>query len=512
MPDNRIYIFDTTLRDGEQVPGCKLNMEQKIEIAHALEELGVDVIEAGFPISLTVSGVSLATDLDVRNKIPWSIEPVSFFACLGIVEGAAGLVENIVQGIVDEEVTPLTETIGDEVDLEVEDVAGPGITTSTGGGFGIDLAGFDRTCEARGCQGGDVLLDEDGIALGADLRVRDGKAPTAPRRFPYTFNPTLPDNLTGRFMDVKTQTGARYDAALTLNPTFLNQILRALAEGGATPGTGTLDADGSSGGTGFTVDAEVAPIVVTQQLFPDQPPLTVFVPDLRISDGTNTFAVNTAVGVGLEIDSASRRLRPRLVVGVDVDTLSCPIGRDSVVGLFNYSLCANNDWRGGSRPTLPSIADLANYVVNSLVSPLLRDSIGEIEIPTVSGFDFVALGDTRVESRNGFPTLYVGIKNGGLRVVPSGTASNLTVVAPVSGLPGTGPITWDFQVRDLNSSVVLDPPPGTSSLLTAPASTFTVGGPFLFGLGQRRVAITVTASRGGTTFTATQNYSWLGPA
>jgi len=51
MPDNRIYIFDTTLRDGEQVPGCKLNMEQKIEVAHALENLGVDVIEAGFPIS-----------------------------------------------------------------------------------------------------------------------------------------------------------------------------------------------------------------------------------------------------------------------------------------------------------------------------------------------------------------------------------------------------------------------------------------------------------------------------
>lgn len=51
MLDNRIYIFDTTLRDGEQVPGCKLNMDQKIEIAHALEALGVDVIEAGFPIS-----------------------------------------------------------------------------------------------------------------------------------------------------------------------------------------------------------------------------------------------------------------------------------------------------------------------------------------------------------------------------------------------------------------------------------------------------------------------------
>jgi len=51
MSDNRIYIFDTTLRDGEQVPGCKLNTIQKIEIAKELERLGVDVIEAGFPIS-----------------------------------------------------------------------------------------------------------------------------------------------------------------------------------------------------------------------------------------------------------------------------------------------------------------------------------------------------------------------------------------------------------------------------------------------------------------------------
>jgi 2-isopropylmalate synthase len=51
MPANKVYIFDTTLRDGEQVPGCKLNETEKIEIALALEELGVDIIEAGFPIS-----------------------------------------------------------------------------------------------------------------------------------------------------------------------------------------------------------------------------------------------------------------------------------------------------------------------------------------------------------------------------------------------------------------------------------------------------------------------------
>ncbi|MFN7115983.1 MAG: 2-isopropylmalate synthase [Saprospiraceae bacterium] len=83
MPDNRIIIFDTTLRDGEQVPGCKLNMEQKIKVALHLEELGVDVIEAGFPISSpgdfaaveaickavknpTVCGLSRAVEQDIK--------------------------------------------------------------------------------------------------------------------------------------------------------------------------------------------------------------------------------------------------------------------------------------------------------------------------------------------------------------------------------------------------------------------------------------------------------------
>jgi len=51
MSDNNIQIFDTTLRDGEQVPGCKLNTEQKVVIAAQLDLLGVDVIEAGFPVS-----------------------------------------------------------------------------------------------------------------------------------------------------------------------------------------------------------------------------------------------------------------------------------------------------------------------------------------------------------------------------------------------------------------------------------------------------------------------------
>ena len=49
--DQQVFIFDTTLRDGEQVPGCKLNTKEKLDLAVKLEALGVDIIEAGFPIS-----------------------------------------------------------------------------------------------------------------------------------------------------------------------------------------------------------------------------------------------------------------------------------------------------------------------------------------------------------------------------------------------------------------------------------------------------------------------------
>ena len=51
MSKDIVQIFDTTLRDGEQVPGCKLDMEQKLVIAERLDLLGVNIIEAGFPIS-----------------------------------------------------------------------------------------------------------------------------------------------------------------------------------------------------------------------------------------------------------------------------------------------------------------------------------------------------------------------------------------------------------------------------------------------------------------------------
>src|SRR5512141_1955965 len=79
-----VKIFDTTLRDGEQSPGASLNLKEKLEIARALETLGVDIIEAGFPITSdgdfqavsaisseitqsTIAGLARCTEKDVRR-------------------------------------------------------------------------------------------------------------------------------------------------------------------------------------------------------------------------------------------------------------------------------------------------------------------------------------------------------------------------------------------------------------------------------------------------------------
>src|SRR5687768_13978588 len=48
---DRVYIFDTTLRDGEQSPGATMTLEEKLQVAEALDDMGVDIIEAGFPIA-----------------------------------------------------------------------------------------------------------------------------------------------------------------------------------------------------------------------------------------------------------------------------------------------------------------------------------------------------------------------------------------------------------------------------------------------------------------------------
>ena len=65
---DRLFIFDTTLRDGEQVPGCQLNTVEKIQVAKQLEALGVDVIEAGFPIS---SPGDFNSVVEISKAVTW---------------------------------------------------------------------------------------------------------------------------------------------------------------------------------------------------------------------------------------------------------------------------------------------------------------------------------------------------------------------------------------------------------------------------------------------------------
>ena len=64
----RLFIFDTTLRDGEQVPGCQLNTVEKIQVAKQLEKLGVDVIEAGFPVS---SPGDYHSVIEISKAVTW---------------------------------------------------------------------------------------------------------------------------------------------------------------------------------------------------------------------------------------------------------------------------------------------------------------------------------------------------------------------------------------------------------------------------------------------------------
>jgi 2-isopropylmalate synthase len=70
MDNNRVFIFDTTLRDGEQVPGCQLNTIEKVEVAKVLEQLGVDVIEAGFPIS---SPGDFKSVVEISKAVTWPV-------------------------------------------------------------------------------------------------------------------------------------------------------------------------------------------------------------------------------------------------------------------------------------------------------------------------------------------------------------------------------------------------------------------------------------------------------
>jgi 2-isopropylmalate synthase len=87
---NRVYIFDTTLRDGEQSPGCSMNVPEKLRMAHKLAELGVDILEAGFPIA---SEGDFEAVRSVANELPWVRVAALARSCTLDVQRAASALE-----------------------------------------------------------------------------------------------------------------------------------------------------------------------------------------------------------------------------------------------------------------------------------------------------------------------------------------------------------------------------------------------------------------------------------
>src|SRR5437762_9947384 len=91
VPANRVHIFDTTLRDGEQSPGCSMTVPEKVRMAHKLVELGVDILEAGFPIAS--EGDFEAVDA-VSREFHWVTVAALARSCTLDVERAARSLEH----------------------------------------------------------------------------------------------------------------------------------------------------------------------------------------------------------------------------------------------------------------------------------------------------------------------------------------------------------------------------------------------------------------------------------
>src|SRR5512140_1391273 len=89
--NNRVYIFDTTLRDGEQSPGCSMTVPEKLQMARKLVELGVDILEAGFPIA---SDGDYEAVCAISREFPWVQVAALARSCTKDVERAARALEH----------------------------------------------------------------------------------------------------------------------------------------------------------------------------------------------------------------------------------------------------------------------------------------------------------------------------------------------------------------------------------------------------------------------------------
>lgn len=486
-----LAVRDLFIRGGFGYPPCFFQ-------THVTGTVQVD-------LTVDLSGDRLSIDPDVRADVRdvgtfgTFISPVwlycnAFYLLVG--DAATSALEDMADGAVSD---ALAGELQDPVAVNTPSVVGPGVAFASGGGFTTRFAGFNQTCVARGCQGGDVLLDADGLHLTASVGVDDRRPATAIRRFPWTYDPEDADRgVDDRVLEATTPDGRAYDLGAFVDPAVLNQFLRSITEGDgpATAPNGVLDRVVSLPGATYELRPTVAPFYLERDLLGGQPPLTLLVPDLRVDDPNgNSFAVDIAVG--LDLDVVDRRLEADLTIGFAWSVLECTQS-STLIGL-SWATCQ----------TLQNgLNALSNWLGQTLVPQLVQQSLGQVELPDVAGMDLGDLGDVEIGRTNGTPSVYLGVDPASVDVALVWNGTGYQAVAAAAGLPGAGPVTYDFLVEDLVGGGVVDPPAGTSDTVPlGPPQLQAIQLPFS-GLQTYGTRITVTATRNAQTLSVTRTLTF----
>jgi hypothetical protein len=358
-------------------------------------------------------------------------------------------------------------------------------TVPIGGGNNMQVlfAGWNNTCAPYGCNGGgagDMAMSWAGLEATGDFRFTDTKSPLVARRFPASYSPTTADTANGRVRQHFEAQNEITDLAGWVNPTVLNQALRVMAE------HGRLDL-GSSPTTPTT--AKSPPIYLSTPIAADKP-LGLFLPHLEIDDvpNGNIYALDAIAAVGVTFDTGTRKLVPAPVsptdpaFGIAAWTLKC----SSTVWLTCYGI-----------PAFVSTA--GNYVANTLLNPLLQNSIGQVTIPNTDAF---TLGNVKILNEDGHLGVRISVGLPQLRAWGGINPSTYDFDTYWEGLPGSGPVTYEWSIKDNVSGAVIFTSTGTqhqfSGFSTAALQPLPLLGPDL-----KSVTATITASRGGQERTAT---------
>lgn len=319
-----------------------------------------------------------------------------------------------------------------------------------------------------------------GLEATGDFRFTDTKSPFVARRFPASYSPTTADTANGRVRQHFEAQNEITDLAAWINPTVLNQALRVMAE------HGRLDL-GSSPTTPTT--AKSPPIYLSTPIAADKP-LGLFLPHLEIDDvpNGNIYALDAIAAVGVTFDSGTRKLVPAPVsptdpaFGIAAWTLKC----SSTVWLTCYGI-----------PAFVSTA--GNYVANTLLNPLLQNSIGQVKIPNTGSFP---VSNVKVLNEDGHLGIRTSIGDSQLRAWGGINSSTYSFDTYFEGLHGAGPVTYSWSIKDNISGAVIFTSTGTQHQFTG-FSTAALQPLPLLGPDLKSVTATITATRGGQSRTAT---------